>query len=62
MTVDDKLINEILKNMGVDPNGPSKWIPQMHKTQITGFICGRCGIHSYTKKLICPGCKCKMEN
>lgn len=59
--IDDELIKDVLRKMGVDPSKPATWKPQYYKTMITGYICTHCGKHSDSKKPICDGCNSKMD-
>ena len=71
MTVTDSLIAGILKEMGVEPNKPARWKTRIHKCidQRTGevyremkdgYMCSKCGKHSYYKASVCEGCGSPM--
>lgn len=61
----DALVNSILREMGVDVDKkkPPHWIQKYYKSKSIfggeyedGYICSRCGKHSWTKKEKCDGC------
>lgn len=60
----DVYVNEILKGMGVDVDKkkPPHWIPQLYRGYVDGYICSRCGKHSWSKKDVCDGCNSIMNN
>ena len=71
MTVTDNLVRGILKDMGVDVDNkkPPHWITQYYHSQSIyggkhedGYMCSRCGKHSWSKKEICDGCNSVMTN
>lgn len=71
MRVSDGMTSEILRSMGVDVDGkqPSYWITNYYHSKMfldekyeDGFLCSRCGRHSWSKKKICDGCGAIMEN
>ena len=68
----DRLVAQIMREMGCDPKKPPHWVVKMHhcKDQTTGevyrsirdgYICSRCGKHSYAKKDKCDGCGSVMQ-
>lgn len=63
MIVIDKILNDVLKSMGVDVNGkqPPHWIPQYYDTFVYAYMCSRCGKHSWSKNKSCDGCNSIME-
>lgn len=70
MRVIDAMLNDVLKSMGVDVNGkqPPHWITQYYHSKSIfgekhedGYICSRCGKHSWNKKKSCDGCNSIME-
>lgn len=64
---DDPLVEDALKNMGVNRNEPPHWLPNIHRVvdQSTGkvvrehkngYLCSYCGKHSWHTRLTCSGC------
>ena len=71
MEVNDALVNDILRGMGVDIDGkePPHWITSYYHSKRfpgakykVGYICSRCGKHSWSKKDVCDGCNSIMIN
>ena len=71
MKVNDALVNDILRGMGVDVDGkkPPHWIKHYYHSKMfptekykDGYICSRCGKHSWSKKDVCDGCNSIMTN
>ena len=69
MEVTDALIKRILRDMGVDVDKtkPPHWITQYYHSKSLfggkckdGYMCSRCGKHSYSKKETCDGCNSVM--
>lgn len=65
----DSLVNSVLKEMGVKPNEPARWIEHYYISQaappiggkrLDGYICSKCGKHSYVKRSVCDGCNSQM--
>ena len=64
----DAMLEDVLKNLGVDENAPPRWIPQYYESKSglggkvsDGYICSRCGKHSHWKAESCDGCGAIME-
>ena len=60
-------IDEILKEMGVEPNKPAQWKPHYYNSKFfgsreDGWICSKCGKHSYVKSNVCDGCNSQMSD
>ena len=62
------LIEKVLRNMGVDVDKkrPPHWITKYYHSNLggkykDGFICSRCGKHSWSKKNVCDGCNSIMQ-
>lgn len=73
MKVTDSFVNGILKSMGCDPNKPARWIPRIYRAidQTTkevvreyedGWLCSKCGKHSWSRCEVCDGCNSTMQN
>ena len=62
MTVDEiyAIVERVMREMGCDPNKPPRWIPQMYKSMVRGYVCSICGKHSWSKKEKCDGCNSIM--
>lgn len=59
----ETIIDDVVRDMGLEPDKPARWKPNYYYSQISvggrvliGYTCSRCGIHSYSRKDICPGC------
>ena len=68
----DSIVARVLRGMGCDPNKSPHWIAHKHKCrdQTTGeiyremengYVCSRCGKHSWSKKEKCDGCNAVMQ-
>lgn len=68
----DAIIADVLRGMGIDRSKPPHWMPNVDKVtdQTTGkvvreykrgYLCSYCGIHSWSKKDRCDGCKSVMQ-
>lgn len=68
----DEIAKSVMREMGCDPRKPPHWVQHIHKCrdQTTGqvyrkmkngYVCSRCGKHSWTKKEKCDGCNSVME-
>lgn len=69
MNVTDSLLNGILRDMGVDVDKkkPPHWITKYYQSKVVigakcedGYMCSRCGKHSWSKTEICDGCDSVM--
>ena len=65
MKVTDSFVNGILKEMGCEPEKPARWKPHYYISRIfgrreDGWICSKCGKHSYVKRSVCDGCNSQM--
>lgn len=67
----DAIVNSVLREMGCDPKKKPYWVVHVRKTidQTTGavvrlflegYVCSRCGKHSWSKKKKCDGCNSVM--
>lgn len=67
----DAIVASVLKEMGCDPKKPPHWISHIHKCadqstgevyrkMESGYVCSRCGKHSWWKKEKCDGCHAVM--
>ena len=67
-----EIVNNVLKQMGVDPTKTPHWMVNKHKAidQATGkvfkeydsgYLCSYCGKQSWTKKAKCDGCNSIMQ-
>lgn len=65
----ESLIASVLREMGVEPNKPARWKPHYYISNAAppiggkrqdGWICSKCGKHSYVKKNVCDGCNSQM--
>lgn len=72
MKVSESYIDNVLKEMGVNPNEPPHWKVHIHKVidQSTGevvdeikdgYFCSYCGKHSYYQPEKCVGCDSTMQ-
>ena len=66
MKVSDAFIENILKEMGVNPNKQPHWIQQYHEfpdhsKMKDGYLCSYCGKHSYYRAEKCDGCNSIMQ-
>ena len=63
----EDLINDVLRQMGVNSKKPAQWIPnidrlvdestgEIFREYHRGYICSYCGKHSWSKKEKCDGC------
>ena len=68
----DKLVTEVMNEMGVEPNKPARWKVHIHncidqstgevyRKMEDGYVCSKCGKHSCSKKSICDGCGSTMQ-
>lgn len=70
MNLSDEYINGLLREMGVDVDckKPPHWVEQYSKSIIgdakygDGYMCSRCGKHSYARTETCSGCNSVMTN
>ena len=67
----DGIVADVLKEMGIEPNKPARWKTHIHncidqstgkvyRKMEDGYICSKCGKHSYSKKAVCDGCGSQM--
>ena len=72
MKVTDDFINNILKEMGVNPNEPPRWKQHYHEfidlstgnvfdRMKDGYFCSYCGKYSYYQAGKCDGCNSIMQ-
>jgi hypothetical protein len=71
ININDAFINDILRKMGVDidKKKPPHWITKYYHSKSIfggkyedGYMCSRCGKHSWNKKDVCDGCNSIMTN
>ena len=71
INITDAFINDILRKMGVDidKKKPPQWITKYYHSKSIfggkyedGYMCSRCGKHSWNKKDVCDGCNSIMTN
>ena len=71
INITDAFINDILRKMGVDidKKKPPHWITKYYHSKSIfggkyedGYMCSRCGKHSWNKKDVCDGCNSIMTN
>jgi len=70
MNITNAFIDGILRDMGVDVDKrkPPHWMPKYYHSKVflgekydDGYMCSRCGKHSWAKKKVCDGCNSVME-
>lgn len=68
MNISESMIDEILKEMGVEPNKPARWKPHYYTSMSVppakrqeGWFCSKCGKHSWVKRNVCDGCDSHMQ-
>lgn len=66
----DSLVTSVLREMGVDPNKPARWMqryyistadPPVGGKRPDGWNCSKCGKYSYYKASVCEGCNSQMS-
>lgn len=53
----DAIVADVLREMRCDPMKPPHWVPRVHKD---GYVCSRCGKHTWWEKEKCDGCHAVM--
>lgn len=63
----DALVKSIMQELGCDSKTPPHWVQHTYKSSVMGwdvpdgYVCSRCGKHSWTKKTKCDGCDSIMS-
>ena len=63
----DAIVASVMRKMGCDPSAPPHWVQQEYISTegfkvSDGFVCSRCGKHSWAKRNACDGCNSTMRN
>ena len=67
----DAIVNSVLREMGCDPKKKPHWVEhickkidrttgEVFRMLPDGYVCSRCGKHSWSKKEKCDGCNSVM--
>ena len=57
----DVIVASVMREMGCDPSSPVHWVSQEYCSVVGnkvphGYVCSRCGKHSWSKRRSCDGC------